>query len=193
LKGNKMKITLRKANALQNSINDALKHIDVKTKVSLNEFQDPEGVLAVSAADAKKNLDRRVSLTNALYDIRGGVGYVNHTAGVDEKLTEIARIEKQIQLYTAYVGVEAREAAAVIAGKLEKLRNTEAKSRIYGYGDTVDSGVFTAEDIAGFKAVVANLKKQKQVLQDAVLEANVRNEVVLKQTTVETLTAENLL
>ncbi len=188
-----MKITLRKANALQNSINDALKHIDVKTKVSLNEFQDPEGVLAVSAADAKKNLDRRVSLTNALYDIRGGVGYVNHTAGVDEKLTEIARIEKQIQLYTAYVGVEAREAAAVIAGKLEKLRNTEAKSRIYGYGDTVDSGVFTAEDIAGFKAVVANLKKQKQVLQDAVLEANVRNEVVLKQTTVETLTAENLL
>ncbi len=188
-----MKITLRKANALQNSINDALKHIDVKTKVSLNEFQDPEGVLAVSAADAKKNLDRRVSLTNALYDIRGGVGYVNHTAGVDEKLTEIARIEKQIQLYTAYVGVEAREAAAVIAGKLEKLRNTEAKSRIYGYGDTVDSSVFTAEDIAGFKAVVANLKKQKQVLQDAVLEANVRNEVVLKQTTVETLTAENLL
>ncbi len=188
-----MKITLRKANALQNSINEALRHIDVKTKVSLNEFQDPEGVLAVSAADAKKNLDRRVSLTNALYDIRGGVGYVNHTAGVDEKLTEIARIEKQIQLYTAYVGVEAREAAAVIAGKLEKLRNTEAKSRIYGYGDTVDSGVFTAEDIAGFKAVVANLKKQKQVLQDAVLEANVRNEVVLKQVTVETLTAENLL
>ena len=188
-----MKITLRKANALQNSINEALRHIDVKTKVSLNEFQDAEGVLAVSAAEAKKNIERKVSLTNALYDIRGGVGYVNHTAGVDEKLTEIARIEKQIQLYSAYVGVEVREAPAVIAGKLSKLLNTEAKSRIYGYGDTVDTGVFTADDIAGFKAVVANLKKQKQALQDAVLEANVRNEVVLKQITVETLTAENLL
>ena len=188
-----MKISLRKANALQNSINDALKHIDVKIKVSLNEFQDPEGVLAVSAAEAKKNLDRKVGLTNALYDIRSGVGDVNHMAGVDAKLTEIARIEKQIQLYTAYVGVEAREASAVIAGKLEKLRNTEAKSRIYGYGDTVDSSVFTSEDIASFKAVVANLKKQKQALQDAVLEANVRNEVVLGQDTVKTLTAENLL
>ena len=189
-----MKISLRKANALQNSINEALRHVDVKTKVSLNEFQDAEGVLAVSAADAKKNIDRRVSLTNALYDIRGGVGYVNHAAGVDEKLTEIARLEKQIQLYTAYVGVEAREAAAVIAGKLDKIRNDKSERRsIYGYGDTVDSSVFTAEDIAAFKAVVANLKKQKQALQDAVLEANVRNEVVLKQTTVETLTAENLL
>ena len=189
-----MKITLRKANALQNSINEALRHIDVKTKVSLNEFQDPEGLLAVSAADAKKNIDRRVSLTNALYDIRGGVGYVNHTAGVDEKLTEIARIEKQIQLYTAYVGVEAREALSVIVGKLDKIRNGKDERRsIYGYGDTVDTGVFSADDIVGFKGVVANLKKQKQALQDAVLEANVRNEVVLKQTTVETLTAENLL
>ena len=188
-----MKITLRKANALQNSINEALRHIDVKIKVSLNEFQDPEGVLAVNAADAKKNIDRKVSLTNALYDIRGAVGYVNHTAGVDEKLTEIARIEKQIQLYSTYVGVEAREAQSVIAGKLEKLRNTEAKSRIYGYGDTVDSSVFTSDDIAGFKAVVANLKKQKQALQDAVLEANVRNEVVLKQQTADILATENLL
>jgi hypothetical protein len=189
-----MKITLRKANALQNSINEALRHIDVKTKVSLNEFQDAEGVLAISAADAKKNIDRKVGLTNALYDIRGGVGYVNHTAGVDEKLTEIARIEKQIQLYSAYVGVEAREAASVIAGKLEKIRNGKDERRsIYGYGDTVDTSVFADSDIAGFKAVVANLKKQKQTLQDAVLEANVRNEVVLKQVTVETLTAENLL
>lgn len=189
-----MKITLRKANALQNSINEALRHIDVKTKVSLNEFQDPEGVLAVSAADAKKNIDRKVSLTNALYDIRGGVGYINSTAGVDEKLTEIARLEKQIQLYSAYVGVEVREAATVIAGKLEKIRAGKDERRsIYGYGDTVDTGVFSADDIAGFKAVVATLKKQKQTLQDAVLEANVRNEVVLKQATVETLTAENLL
>ena len=188
-----MKVTLRKANALQNSINEALRHIDVKTKVSLNEFQDPEGLLSVGAAEAKTNLDRKVSLTNALYDIRAAVGYINSTAGVDEKLTEVARIEKQIQLYSGLLGVDTREAPAVIAGKLDKLRSTEAKNRIYGYGDTVDSGVFTAEDIAGFKSVVANLKKQKQILQDAVLELNVRNEVVLKQSTENTLQAENLL
>jgi uncharacterized protein YdcH (DUF465 family) len=193
LKGNKMKITLRKANALQNSINEALRHIDVKTKVSLNEFQDPESVISVSAAEAKKNLDRKVSLNNALYDIRGAVGHVNHTSGVDEKLTEVARIEKQIQLYSALLGIEVREAPAVIAGKLDKVRNTEAKSRIYGYGDTVDTGVLTAEDVTGFKAVVANLKKQKQTLQDAILELNVRNEVTLKQLTADTLAQENLL
>lgn len=189
-----MNITLRKANALQNAINDALKHVDVKVKVSLNEFQDAEGVLAVSQADAKQNIQRRVALTNALYDIRKAVGEVNHTAGVDAKLTELARIEKQIQLYGAYVGSEVREAAVVIAGKLEKLRNDKSERRsIYGYGDTVDTGVFSADDVAGFKAVVANLKKQKQTLQDAVLEANVRNEVVLGEAVVKTLQAEGLV
>lgn len=190
-----MKITLRKANALQNSINEALRHIDVKTKVSLNEFQDPEGVLAVSAGEAKTNLDRKVSLTNALYDIRTAVGKANATAGVDEKLTEVARIEKQIQLYSAFVGLETREAAAVIAGKVEKLkaRDTNSRASIYGYGDTVDSSVFTADDIAGFKSVVSTLKKQKQTLQDAVLEANVRTEIVLSEVAVRVLQAEGLV
>ena len=188
-----MKITLRKANALQNSINDALRHIDVKVKVSLNEFQDAEGVIAVSAAEAKKNLDRKVGLTNALYSIRSAVGARNSSAGVDEKLTELARVEKQIQLYSAYLGSETREAPAVIAGKLKKLSETEAKSRVYGYSDTVDTSVFTAEDVAGFRTVVATLKKQKQTLQDEVLEANVRNEVVLNEATVKTLQAEGLV
>ena len=188
-----MNITLRKANALQNSINEALRHIDVKVKVSLNEFQDAEGVIAVSAAEAKRNLDRKVWLTNALYDIRKAVGEVNQTASVDAKLTELARIEKQIQLYSAYLGSETREASSVIAGKLDKIRNDKSERRLYGYGDTVETSVFTAEDVAGFKAIVTTLKKQKQVLQDAVLEANIRNEIVLGEATVKVLQEEGLV
>ena len=188
-----MKVTLRKANALQNSINEVLRHIDVKTKVSLNEFQDPEGLIAVAAAEAKTNLDRKVSLTNALYDIRAAVGFVNHTTGVDEKLTEVARIEKQIQLYSGLLGVETREAPAVITGKLDKLRNTEAKSRIYGYNDTVDTGVLTPDQIEGYKADMRGLKKEKQSINDRVLELNVRTEIELDADTVALLQAEQLV
>lgn len=193
LKGNTVKITLRKANALQNSINEALRHVDVKIKVSLNEFQDAEAAIAVAATEAKKNLERKSELTNALYEIRNAVGTRNASAGIDAKLTELARIEKQIQLYSVFLGTEVREAAAVIAGKLDKLRSAEAKSRMYGYGDTVDTSVFTADDIAAFKARVASLKKQKQVLQDEVLEANVRNDVTLTEATVKILQSEGLV
>jgi hypothetical protein len=40
-----MNITLRKANAVQNSINDVIKNIKIETTIDLNEFQDPNLVL----------------------------------------------------------------------------------------------------------------------------------------------------
>ena len=40
-----MKITLRKANALQAAINEALKELDLSTEVTINEFEKPEEVL----------------------------------------------------------------------------------------------------------------------------------------------------
>ena len=43
------------------------------------------------------------------------------------------------------------------------------------------------------KTRVAELKKDKQKLQDAILEANVRNEIALDETTVKTLQAEGLV
>ena len=35
-----MEITLRKANAVQNSINEAIRSIKIETSIELNEFQD---------------------------------------------------------------------------------------------------------------------------------------------------------
>ena len=43
-----MKITLRKANALQLAIGEAVKNIDVETDVKINEFQDGEAEIALS-------------------------------------------------------------------------------------------------------------------------------------------------
>jgi hypothetical protein len=40
-----MNITLRKANAVQNSINDTIKGIKVDFTVELNEFQDVEAAI----------------------------------------------------------------------------------------------------------------------------------------------------
>ena len=40
-----MNITLRKANVLQNSIQDAIKNIKVELNVEINEFQNVEEVL----------------------------------------------------------------------------------------------------------------------------------------------------
>ena len=188
-----MKITLRKAAVLQNAINDAIKQIDIKSEVALTEFHKPEDEIARAATEAKANIQRRWALNSALHSIRLSVAQANHESGVNQHLTDVAALEKQIQFYTGLAGKELRESADVLAGKLRKMSEQEAKSRIYGYGDTVNTSVFTAEDIAGFKKIVIDRKKGKQQIQDRILELNVRTEIELSDVAVATLQAEGLI
>ena len=188
-----MKITLRKANALQNTIQDHIKTVEVNTTVSINEFQNPGVELNFARNTLVANDAKRASLTKALYGIRAQVGRANTEAGVADLLTEAAYIDKRLGHLKGLTESKAVESDAVIDGKLEKLRQVEAKSRIYGYGDTVDTGVLTAEQIEAFKAEMRDLKKQKQSINDKVLELNVRTEIELAADTVSLLQAEQLV
>lgn len=190
-----MKITLRKASALQQSIQEAIRNIEVKAKIELNQYQG-DAVLATARQTARDNDTRRYNLTKVLYTIRGKVGKVNASAGVNEKLGLCACIDKRIgQLQGLIAADNLQEDLVVINGKLEQLRNSkeEARSRIYGYNDTVSTGVFTAEDISEFKKEQQDLKKQKQKLNDEILELNVRSDIELDETTVLTLQQEGLV
>lgn len=189
-----MNVTLRKANALQLGINDAIKSVDLKTEITINEFQNPEHEIAVAATKVRSDLARRNSLFTALYEIRKAVSTANHTAGIDSRLADIAHLEKQIQNFAALSGKEVVESMDVIKGKLSKIKERPADARsIYGYSDSVSTSVLAAEDIASFKAQVSAAKKAKQKLQDEVLELNIRTEIALSEQTVQTLTQEGLV
>lgn len=189
-----MNISLRRANALQNSINDAIKAIDLSGTVTLTEFHAPIMEIDQAATKFKTNLARRDALVEALYSIRHHVSAANSQAGVDSLLTHIAHREKTIQNYTELSERAVGEKEAVVVGKLEKIKSRPADSRnLYGYDTTVSTTVFSQQDIDGFKAEVTQAKKAKQRLQDQLLELNVRTEVTLSAATVQTLTAENLL
>lgn len=188
-----MKITLRKASALQNAINDVLKHIDTKTEIALTEFHDPEIEITRAQIDVKTNILRRDRLNQALYNIRQAVSEANHSAGVNRNLTAVAEVEKQIQFYTGLASKAERESAEVLAGKLRKMADDKSERRIYGYNDTVNTSVFTKEDLATFKKTVIDLKKSKQQIQDTILESNVRTEIQLSDEATKTLQAEGLV
>ena len=192
-----MKITLRKASALQTAIQEAVKNIEVTVKVELNEFENAETALANANAKLIAADQRRTALTKVLYVVRAQVGTANAECGINERLAKAAYVDKRIGQLTALVGAEAlRDNMAVIEGKLEKLKAPEtANSRrsIYGYSDTVGTGVLTQEQVTAFKAEQLALKKDKQKLNDEVLELNVRTEVALSDETVLVLTNEGLV
>jgi hypothetical protein len=191
-----MNITLRKANAVQNSINDTVKNIRVDLTIEINEFQNVEDTLSKANNELIINDGRRQNLTMALYNIRALVGTANAASGIDTALAKAAFIDKRIgQLEQLANGTEITS-LEVIKGKLEKIKNDKGdntRRSIYGYSDTVSTGILSKEQIVQAKTEILNLKKQKQKLNDEILELNIKTEIPLGDDTVATLTAEGLL
>jgi uncharacterized protein YdcH (DUF465 family) len=192
-----MNLTLRKANAVQAGINDAIKSIKIEATLELNEFQDVQAALVKANETLFANDSRRQRLLLALYNIRGLVGTANAQSGIDLKLATAAFIEKRMGQLDELAKLTPVTDLAVINGKLDKIRNdkgeTTRRSSIYGYSDTVSTTVVSQEQIDQVKAEIQNLKKQKQKLNDEILELNIKTEIPLSDDVVKTLTEEGLI
>ena len=192
-----MNITLRKANAIQHSINEAIKKIEVALTVEINEFQTVEEVITKANSLLVENDTRRQKLTMALYNIRALVGTANTSSGIDTALAKAAFIDKRIGQLEELAKATVITSLDVIKGKLDKIRNDKnvesARSRIYGYSDTVSTSVVSAEQLVTIKNEIKNLKKQKQKVNDEILELNIKTEIPLSEEVVGTLTAEGLV
>jgi hypothetical protein len=177
-----IKITLRKCNAIQGVINNLLRGVEVKTTVSLNEFEDVSTKLTEANNTAMAADARRSDLLMALYSIRTQVGVANAQSGIVAKLTHAAFIDKRLaQLDSMSKDDNVMLRPEVINGKLDKIRNRKDESHrsIYGREDEVHTGLMTTEQVENVRKVVAELRKQKQALNDEILELNVRTEVEL--------------
>jgi hypothetical protein len=192
-----MKVTLRKASALQSGIQDAIKAVEVTVKAELNEFEDTAEVLAKANANTINSDNRRASLTACLYDIRSLVGSANAMNGINDRLAKAAYIDKRLgQLATLVQADAVQDSMVVINGKVEKLKaekGENSRRSLYGYSDTVSTGVLTQEQISGFKAQVLDLKKSKQRINDEILELNVRTEIELPTEVEIVLNQEGLI
>jgi hypothetical protein len=188
-----MNITLRKASALQNSINETLKGLEITTTVTVDEFQTPETVIADARAEANKAFVRKSALLDVLYTIRKDVAAANAGASITNLLAEVAQLEKRIQLQGLLAGATAQLESTVLEGRLNRLRESTSEARLYRSSNGVETGVFTADEIAGAKTALAELKKRKQALQDQLLELNVGTTVALSDKSVIVLQQEGLL
>ena len=189
-----IKISLRKANAIQVNVNDLLKTIQVKPVVEVSEFQNVTQVLqaandAVMAADV-----RRSDLLMALYSIRATVGVANFQCGIGNRLSHLAYIDKRLQQLDSLVSENSLlKDLNVVNGQLDKIRNRREEHRLYGYENTVSTGVLQQQQIDSIAGIVRELKKQKQKLNDEVLELNVRTEIELTDDVEAVLVKEGIL
>ena len=189
-----MNISLRKANAVQNSINEAIRGIDIRTTIDINEFQNVAEVLQTANNTLFENDARRQKLLLALYNIRGLVGAANSQSGIDMKLATAAFVDKRVSQLEELASAKQVVDLAVINGKLEKIRNRKDDARsIYGRDEVVTTSVVSEGQLNQIRDEIKNLKKQKQKLNDEVLELNIKTEIPLTDDVVNTLQAEGLV
>ena len=186
-----MQVSLRKANAIQIAINEALKGLEFKADVSINEFQKPEEVIAAASTTFFDNINRRNALLRSLYEIRKATASANAANDIDGRLADLAFLEKEVTFFTAYSKAKERLDGEVIRGKLVKIANRTEDS--YYAKAEVETSIFTQNDIKTLNRLAVKAKKEKQKLQDELLELNVRTTIELSDETVATLTNEDIL
>lgn len=190
-----MKISLRKAAALQNRINETIRSIKIVTTIGLNEFQKFD-VVDRGNKDLLANDSRRKDLLVALYRIRGWVGAANAASGIDALLAQAAYTDKRIQQLSELTELQPRESTEVIEGRVAKLAGlaeTSQRMRLYGEFDEVKVSLVSTREIKAFKQEVMELKKQKQSINDEILELNIKTEIELTAEVVGILQSEDLV
>lgn len=175
-----MKVSLRKANAIQAAIVEAVNGLELATDVAINEFERPTAKLEEAQNKFATNLATRAKLQNAQYEIRRAVARANAEAGINDLLSTVAMLEKDIALYTKLSRVRPALEHDVIIGKLGKIKG-RTDDQYFGREDVVQTSIFNESSIEGFKETLASLKKQKVGLQDSLLELNVSTEIAISE------------
>lgn len=184
-----MKITLRKANAVQLELQSQLKSINLSTIVALNEYDDVDVQLETAATNFWLGYDIREKLAKTLYAIRIKVSDANSSFGISSRLGELAYIDKEISFRQNLVVSGAQASRNLINGRLGKLKEA-SDERVGSYrvsSQGVSTSIFTEAKIEDFKSEISSLKKQKQKLQDQLLELNIRTEISLSSEEISVL------
>lgn len=191
-----MHITLRKAASLQLALQEAARKIALKDQISISQYQDHSAVLEQAVNDLRANVARKLGINTAVYEIRKLVSQANSRAGIDTRLGELASVTQSISILESLVAHGVREEDVVIAGKLNKLRSAPVDSRSSLYGmssESVEAYVMPKEDHENYRALLAGLKRDKQRLQDQLLELNVSTTINLPKEVVDVLETERLV
>jgi hypothetical protein len=187
-----MKLTLRKANAVQAAINEVIKGLDLSTSVTLNEFEEVTDQIQVMRDRFLKAAETREQLVTSLYEIRSKVAQANAASGINDMLSVVAFLEKQISYNNTLASKGAQTSLRVLSGHVKK--STDATGDAYGYNRReIVTSIFTEEEIEKFRKNAADNKRQKQKLQDRLLELNIQTEIELPEVTAKFLTETGIL
>ena len=192
-----MQINLRKASAIQAEIRKAINGVKVEQNVSVSEFTtDVEAAIGKAELEFRQAIERKEALNKALFQIRAAVGRANAESGINDVLADIQLIDAQIALKSTVASAPLRKDVTEINARIVKFKQAPSNDRLALYGDrynNIESGVVSEAAQAAAKAELKILKRDRQGLNDKLLQLNVNTLIQLSDPTKLTLQEEGLV
>jgi hypothetical protein len=175
-----MKINLRKASVVQQTITDEIKRLGTESntlKVSLFETDVPAR-LNEQFIKVRENHAHAGRLMSANRFLRAIVARKNAEVGISDYLAEEAMLASAESRLKSYSEAEVRPSLDSLIAEIESRKATGANERvsIYGREYTVEVNVLPPEAIAEAKNELESIRKRRRKIKDEMVTINVRTE-----------------
>lgn len=189
-----MKLTLRKANALQLLINEQISNTSIQTQVSVGKYDDPVKAVIHAGEIFLASLTKTRSLLAVLYAIREKVAEVGHAAGVSLILSEIAHIDKLTGVLKPLASLSAfAPTEEVLLEAHADLKKEQGSATSYSRRDAFTTGAIPQGWLPTYVQELSALRKRKQSMSDKLLELNIHHEIELDSDEEKTLKLYDLI
>ena len=174
-----MKINLRKASVVQQTIQDEIKRLGTESytlKVSLFET-DIEARLNEQLAKVRENHAHAGRLMSANRFLRAVVARKNAEVGITDYLAEEAMLGAAETRLKSFSEATVRQALSSLVAEIESRRTPGSdRSSIYGREYTVDVNVVPVEAVAEAKKELETIRRRRRKIKDEMVSINVRTE-----------------
>jgi hypothetical protein len=175
-----MRINLRKASVVQQTIQDEIKRLGIESntlKVSLFET-DIEARLDEQLARVRENHGKAGRLLNANRLLRSNVARKNAEVGITDYLAEEAMLASAEARLKAFSEAEVRPNLEALKAEIEsrKANSNNERVSIYGRDYSVDVNVVPADAVETAKKELEGIRKRRRKIKDEMVSINVRTE-----------------
>ena len=191
-----MKISLRKANTIQELVGEALQQsLESPTNLDVMAIDEWKDELRFARKTFLSEMATRAQLVSARYEVRKLISEENAKQGVTSLLATLAETDTMINLMKRnVVDQTVSDKYDVVEKKRErKIALLDKEGLHYNRSDTYDVSIIDAETIKVYKETVKVLKRKRQRITDELLEKNIRSEIELPSWTVDLLREHGLI
>lgn len=176
-----MKINLRKASVVQQTITDEIKRLGTEeTTVKISLFEaDIQARLDEQMDKVRANHAQAGRLLNANKFIRAMVAKKNAEVGITDYLAEEAMLASAETRLKAFGDAVIRPSLDALTAEIEsrKANSNNERVSLYGRDYSVDVNVVPAEAVTTAKNELETIRRRRRKIKDEMVSINVRTEI----------------